>query len=118
MDARGLWHRMQRRGDLLSTSWMTVAEVQIGPRSKGADSLADQMRDAILEHVTIVPFDRKASEAYVSLRTATNVRGPDAIQLSTAAALGVDVFVTNDKQLTKLQVQGIHFITTIDRVPM
>jgi hypothetical protein len=41
----------------------------------------------------------------------------DAIQLSCAAAAGVEIFITNDLNLTRLTVKGIHFITSLERLP-
>ena len=46
------------------------------------------------------------------------IRPPDAIQLSCAAAVGVELFITNDASLQKITVPGIHFITSLDRVPI
>jgi len=43
---------------------------------------------------------------------------PDAIQLACAGSHGVDLFVTNDVRFHGKQVDGIQFITPIDRVPI
>ncbi len=116
--ARELMRRMRKRGDHLITSWMTIAEIQVQPALVGQTQLAEELRDAILQDAEIVPFDRRASEAYVRVRVKTRIKGPDAVQLATAAAHNVDLFVTNDKQLLGVTVPGIHFLATIDRVPI
>ena len=40
------------------------------------------------------------------------------MQLSTAAAAGVELFITNDTSLHKLTVPGIHFICSVERAPI
>jgi predicted nucleic acid-binding protein len=114
---RSLRQRMLERGDELVTSTMTLAEVQVGPRRCGNIPLALQLRAAIVQTSTIVAFDEAAADLYAELRENPAIRPPDAIQLSCAAALGVELFVTNDVALHKLTVRGIHFITSLARVP-
>jgi predicted nucleic acid-binding protein len=55
---------------------------------------------------------------YATLRSTHNIRNADAIQLACAAHFGVDLFITNDKQLHKLDVPGIGFITPLEKVPL
>jgi hypothetical protein len=38
--------------------------------------------------------------------------------LACAAHFGVDIFITNDKQLHKLDVPGIGFIAPLEKVPL
>jgi predicted nucleic acid-binding protein len=52
------------------------------------------------------------------LRATHTLRSADAIQLACAAHFGVDLFITNDLQLHKLDVPGIGFIAPLDRVPL
>ncbi|MGC1499510.1 MAG: PIN domain-containing protein, partial [Terriglobales bacterium] len=69
----------------------------------------------------VVPFDLKAARIYASLR-ATRKRSElppaDAIQLSCAASVGVDLFITNDDRLKDERVPGIQFVTSLDRAPL
>jgi predicted nucleic acid-binding protein len=109
--------RMIERKDELVTSAMTLGEVQVGPRRAKNRSLAAVYRDAIERTSTIVPFDTAAAEIYAELRENMTMRPPDAIQLSCAAAAGVELFITNDQSLTKLTVRGIHFVTSLERLP-
>jgi predicted nucleic acid-binding protein len=102
----------------LVTSSMTLGEVQVKPLSKGALEEAKRFRDTIAQVATIISFDMKTADAYARIRSTTTVRGADAIQLACAAAADVDLFVTNDKALLKLpSIEGIGFITPMDRVP-
>ncbi len=108
--------RMLSRNDELLTSWMTVAEIQVQPR-KEAPELCARYKDVITNVATILPFDERASDAYVHIRASSNVRGADAIQLACASAVGANLFVTNDKKLHGLNIPNIDFITPVDRIP-
>lgn len=45
-------------------------------------------------------------------------RSADAIQLACAAHYGVDLFITNDQHLHKLNIPGIGFIAPLEKVPL
>ena len=113
-----LLKRMDERDDELVTSWMTVAELQIKPKAMGQDALCQHYRHTLQQIATLVVFGEKAADAYLGIRSATSVKGPDAIQLACAAASGVELFITSDLRLQKLTIPGIHFITSLDRVPL
>jgi predicted nucleic acid-binding protein len=110
--------RMIERKDELMTSAMTLGEIQVGPRRTKDVSRAEKYRDAIRQTSAVIPFDDRAADIYAQLRENVAIRPPDAIQLSCAAAAGVELFITNDVNLQKLTVPGIHFITSLDRVPI
>jgi predicted nucleic acid-binding protein len=113
-----LKRRMVERGDELVTSAMTLGEVQVKPRENNNIALAERYRNIIRQTCTVLSFDSAAADIYAALRAGSSVRSPDAIQLSCAAAAGVELFITNDKRLHKLAVPGIHFVTSLDRVPI
>jgi predicted nucleic acid-binding protein len=115
---QALRRRIVERRDELLTSTMTLAEIQVGPRRKGQHALAAQFRDTILQTCTVIPFDTKAADIYARIRENPAIRPPDAIQLSCAAAAGVELFITNDRDLHRLTVRGIHFITSLTNVPL
>jgi predicted nucleic acid-binding protein len=98
----------------LVTSTMTLGEVMTKPRKDGNEVLAQQYRTAVLQASTVVPFDQEAADLYASIRAQANVRQPDAIQLASAAKHGVELFITNDKDLWNLRIPGIHFIVSIE----
>jgi len=110
--------KMVERQDELLTSTMTLGELQVGPRRSGNAAAAEQYRDTVLQTGTVLPFDLKAADLYARLRINPAIKSPDAIQLSCAAAAGVELFVTNDKALHNLAIPGIHFITSLDRIPL
>jgi predicted nucleic acid-binding protein len=106
------------RGDQLVTSAMTLAEVLVKPTKLGQASLIEQYDRAIQAAAHIISFDTQVALRYASLRATHNLRNADAIQLACAAHFGVDLFITNDEHLHKLNVPGIDFITPLDRVPL
>jgi predicted nucleic acid-binding protein len=66
----------------------------------------------------VISFNEAAADLYAKLRENPAIRPADAIQLSCAGAAGVELFITNDKALQRLTVPGIHFITSLDKVPI
>ena len=114
----GVWRRMLQRGDRLVTSAMTLGELLIKPTQLGQASLAEQYDRAIRTRGQVISFDAHVAWRYASLRATHRLRNADAIQLACAAHCGVDLFITNDLQLHKLNIPGIGFIAPLDRVPL
>jgi predicted nucleic acid-binding protein len=113
-----LRRRMIERGDQLLTSAMTVAEVLVQPLRVGDTELARTYSDLLSDRAAdVITFDAEAAGVYAIIRARTNVRPPDAIQLSCAVKGNADMFVTNDSRLQKLHVPEIPFIVSLDRVP-
>lgn len=110
--------RMLERGDRIVTSAMTLGEVLVKPTKMGQTSLIEQYDRAIRSTSEVVSFDAQVAWRYASLRATHTLRSADAIQLACAAHSGVDLFITNDAQLLKLDVPGIGFIAALDRVPL
>ena len=110
--------RMIDRGDRIVTSAMTLGEVLVKPTKLGQTSLIEQYDRAIRSAAQIVNFDASVAWRYASLRATHTLRSADAIQLACAAQFGVDLFVTNDKDLHTLDVPGIGFIAPLDKVPL
>jgi predicted nucleic acid-binding protein len=112
------WRRMVQRRDHLVTSAMTLGELLVKPTKLGQASLVESYDRAIRSRAQVVVFDPAVAWRYASLRATHNLRNADAIQLACAAHFGVDLFITNDKGLHKLNVPGIGFITPLERVPL
>ena len=110
--------RMLARGDQIVTSAMTLGEVLVKPTKLGQASLIEQYDRAIRSTSEIVSFDAQVAWRFASLRATHTLRSADAIQLACAAHFGVDLFITNDLQLHKLDVPGIGFIAPLDHVPL
>lgn len=112
------WRRMMQRGDKLVTSAMTLGELLVKPTKLGAASLIEQYDRTVRSRAQVVVFDSSVAWRYASLRATHSLRNADAIQLACAAHYGVDLFITNDKNLHKFDVPGIGFIAPLDRVPL
>lgn len=112
------WRRMIQRGDKLVTSAMTLGELLVKPTRLGEASLIEQYDRTIRSRAQVVNFDASVAWRYASLRATHKLRNADAIQLACAAHFGVDLFITNDKNLHKLDVPGIGFIAPLNKVPL
>lgn len=103
--------RARRRGDKLFTSCLALGEVVTGAEKPSSGRKEPAIRMAIGEMgFHFLPFDEGAVTPFALLRTRTKVKIADAIHLACAASAGIDLFLTGDKQLTKLDVPGIQFI--------
>jgi hypothetical protein len=74
---------------------------------------ASLMRAKIIEMgFSFLPFELRCVDTFTSLRSEQLLKAPDSINLASAGAAGVDVFLTGDTQLLKrgLHVPGIHII--------
>jgi predicted nucleic acid-binding protein len=110
--------RMIDRGDQIVTSAMTLGEVLVKPTKLGQTSLIEQYDRAIRSTARVISFDPSVSWRYASLRATHAIRSADAIQLACASHFGVDLFITNDQNLHKLNVPGIGFIAPLEKVPL
>jgi predicted nucleic acid-binding protein len=110
-----LRERMLARGDELLTSTLTIGEILVKPLEKGDANLAAQYESALLQGGTIVPFDLAAARRFANIRADHGIRPPDAIQLACAAEASADLFITNDDRLSRKDVPGIQFITSLGR---
>lgn len=111
---RELLDRSYRRGDSLCTSYLALGEIAAGgaksPAQKGS-----MIRTTIEEMgFSFLPFDARAVEPFSRLRGVHKLPVADSIHLACAAAAGIDLFLTGDRQLMKLDVPGIHFIANFD----
>ena len=66
----------------------------------------------------MIPFDLAASQAYARIRGDRTIARPDAIQLACAASRHIDLFLTNDRRLSRKTVAGIDFITSLEAAPL
>jgi uncharacterized protein len=111
--------KMEARGDELLTSAITLGEVLVQPWSAGDVRRSQEYEAAIQSCAVILPFDAAAARNYARIRSQPRkIAPPDAIQLACAASAGVDLFLTNDLRLHGVHVDGIQFITSVDRAPL
>ena len=109
---RQIHQEMIRRGDLLCTSIFTVGEMLTGPEKTKAFARVKETREYFQSNeVEVIPFTFQTAEMYAKIRAANSVLPADAIHLASAAQARVDLFLTNDHGLQRLQIPGIQFIS-------
>ena len=118
-EARKLRLRMIERGDGLATSALAIGEVLVGPVRAGNDELYKQYLSLFSQpEIRVLDFDFKAVGHYARIRQDRTIQPPDAIQLACAASAGVDLFISNDDRLSRKNIPGINFITSLARAPI
>lgn len=116
---RDLGHRMEARGDRLITSALTIGEILVRPIRENDIECEKRYRAMFSRpEIRVVTFDASAAQHYGRVRQDTAIRLPDAIQLACAASAGVDLFITNDDRLSRKNIPGINFITSLARAPI
>lgn len=109
--ARHLLGRARRRGDSLFTSCLALGELMAGAEKSSKPQKEQTLRQTIREMgFTCLPFDEGAVAPFSWLRSREKLKVADAIHLACAASAGIDLLLTGDKQLIKLDVPGIQFI--------
>jgi len=113
--AQRLHDGLLRRGDRLFSSLFTLAEVLTGPRKQNDLNGIKAIKDFFnSDEIELLPFNAEAADRYSIIRAGMRVGQADAIHLATAAAAGVDLFVTNDQALHGLSIPGIRFMMDLD----
>jgi predicted nucleic acid-binding protein len=108
---RQLLNRSYRRGDCLLTSYLALGEIVAGAEKSPNRGKAAAIRSTIEEMgFSFLSFGDRAVRPFSSLRAKEKVKVADAIHLACAASSGVDLFMTGDKDLMRLDVPGIQFI--------
>lgn len=115
---KALAERMRERRDVLFTSTLTMGEVLVKPAEKGDRDLVERFEDVLRRRTVLVSFEPEAARMYASIRKDRSIKIADAIQLACAAQEKIDLFITNDEELSGKNVPGIHFITSLDRSPI
>jgi predicted nucleic acid-binding protein len=109
-----LRRRSLARGDELCTSALAVGEVLAGVYRDKTEEDAAIVLKGIQRTVTVFPFTADAMDLFSRLRAKHKTSAADTIHLACAAVAGVDLFLTNDKDLVKLHVPGIKFIANFN----
>ena len=106
-----LLKRSFERGDALFTSYLALGEILAGAQ-KSPDPNKTRIVERILSEMgfSYLPFDRGAVAPFGRLRATEKKPIADCIHLACAASAGIDLFLTGDQQLTRLNVPGIQFI--------
>ena len=103
--------RARRRGDMLFTSYLALGEVMAGAGKSPQPEKTLLVRETLQEMgFSFLPFDNGAVLPFGRLRGRQKLKVADSIHLACAASAGIDLFLTGDKELVKLDVPGIQFI--------
>lgn len=112
---RQIHQEMIQRGDSLCTSIFTVGETLTGPEKIKADARVRETREYFeSDEVEVIPFTFQTAVMYAKIRAANSVLPADAIHLASAAEAQIDLFLTNDNKLRRLNIPGIKFIAGLD----
>jgi len=116
---RKLRLRMLERGVGLATSALSVGEVLVGPVRVRNETVYKQYLSVFSQpEIRVLKFDLEAAACYAHIRQDRSIEQPDAIQLACAASAGMDLFITNDDRLSRKNIPGINFITSLARAPI
>ncbi|HEY6488163.1 MAG: PIN domain-containing protein [Terracidiphilus sp.] len=115
--AQELLERSFRRNDLLFTSYFALGEILVGAEKASTPAKTHVVQEVLKEiGFSYLPFDAGAVAPFATLRSRQRLKVADSIHLACAASAGIDLFLTGDKQLIKLDVPGIHFIADFNTI--
>jgi predicted nucleic acid-binding protein len=103
------------RNDQLFTSFLGLGEVMVGAAKSSRPSTPSEIR-AKLDGAgfSYLEFGESAVHTFAQLRAVSKVKSADSINLACAASARMDLFLTGDKQLMKLNIPGIQFIADFE----
>ncbi|MCI5124431.1 MAG: type II toxin-antitoxin system VapC family toxin [Candidatus Electrothrix sp. AR5] len=97
-------------------SVITLTEVLVHPKRNGKIALEKEYRNLLQNsrNFELIPIDADIADRAAELRSRHNLRTPDALQIAATLSVGCEAFLTNDKQLKR--VDEIHVIVLDDYV--
>jgi predicted nucleic acid-binding protein len=110
-----LLKKIEQRGHTVCTSIFTVGEVLAGFYKRNESEALARVRTWLkAPNIDLLPFTAGTVDRYARIRAAHGVSPADAIHLASAAEAGVQLFMTNDRKLTRLNIDQIDFIAGLD----
>ena len=102
------------------TSTITLLEVLVQPYRYGNRDLAEKYREILLysDNLLTFPVSNEISDKAAELRAKYKIRTPDAIQVATALHGEASIYLTNDKNLKKIQEIDIITLFEIESLKM
>lgn len=99
---KGLWAAPSPALDIV-TSELSILEVLVQPLARGDQRLVAEFEHVLGGGVRLVPVDRTILRASAALRAAYGkLKTPDAIHASTALRASHTIFLTNDKEFSRI----------------
>ncbi len=112
---RQLLERSYKRRDALFTSYLALGEVLAGAEKSPQPEKTMAVRQTLQEMgFSYLPFDGGAVGVFSRLRARERLRVADSIHLACAASAGIDLFLTGDQQLIRLDIPGIQFVANFN----
>lgn len=112
---RRIYEELVSRNNTLCTSVFTVGEVLTMPLRMKDEAAINAISDSMLSgEVELIPFTLAMAQRYGRIRAVSSVKAADALHLATAIESKVNLFVTNDHQLQRLQVPEKPFTVGLD----
>jgi predicted nucleic acid-binding protein len=110
-----IFERMEERQDQLCTSTFAVGETLVGFHQRGAIEAAAHVRNFFRQDsVEVIPYTLETADLYAEIRAVSGFSSADSIHLACAASAGIDLFLTNDKNLIGKVIPGIQFVAGLD----
>ena len=87
------------------TSTITLMEIIVKPLSLGKNDIARKYEALLMNfpNLEVVDLDRDVIRQAARLRAEYRLRPPDALQVSACILGGAEVFITNDRQISRLR---------------
>ncbi|MCA9995044.1 MAG: type II toxin-antitoxin system VapC family toxin [Anaerolineales bacterium] len=103
--ARPFFRRINTGQITAVTSPITLSECLTPPYREGNQTLASQFLQLITggPHTHFMQINAEIAAQAARFRVQYNLRLPDALQVATAVYANCDAFLTNDKQLARIQ---------------
>jgi uncharacterized protein len=114
-----LLQRSLEREDELFTSHLTMGEVLAGAAKSAFPEKTRKIREMMAgAGFQFLPFVERSVIPFANLRSVHRVKSADAMNLACAAAAGIDLYLTGDERLLKVNVVGVHFISSFETAPL
>jgi predicted nucleic acid-binding protein len=103
---KALFEHLTESGRQGITSVITLIETCVLPQRQGRQDLVQAYERALLHsrQIYLLNIDATLARRAVGLRARHGIRVPDALQVAAALQGGATAFVTNDRQLERVQV--------------
>lgn len=97
-------------------SMVSVTEIVTKPFREGQQGFIDNFEKYVLPQFDLREITYEIAKRAGKLRSQYTLKTPDALVVSTALESGCQLFITNDKNLRKLEAEGITVVVVSDYV--
>ena len=97
-------------------SMVSVTEIVTKPFREGQQEFVDNFEKYVLPQIDLRAITYEMAKRAGKLRSQYTLKTPDALVASTALESGCHLFITNDKDLRRLEAEGIAVMVVSDYV--